>query len=668
MADARKDKRTLLSLKIRYKSATLEDFIERYSNDISRGGVFIKAKNPLAVGTLLKFEFLLLDQSTLIHGVGRVVWRRDEHEADADNPAGMGIKFIKMAPESRAIVQRIVDERAVPGVFDHGKEGIRRRVASDADELGGDDRTKVRHVSEFLASALEEGGAGPAARAGAEQARRSSDLNERRAAARGAFSAFREAAADRTRSASEAPSRGAMSAFGGSTSSAGGSRRSSAAPALHELDAEDDDFLDEDTTKVKEMPLSDYPDADATAVAKDISPFLRERRPTPVVPMPSPSGSPLEDHVPDLFGAADPDSFGPPPDEVIDPRLLDQSVPPRAATVPEAGSSADEVFQVPKAAPAVEDLVQAAEKQRTRGWLVLLLLILLLFASAVAALRFGLLDDLIERVAAGFAPQAAADEGIGPTLAARPVGSVTDSKVPQRQPSAEQDPAAQPVAPPQESSKPPTEPAQAPLGEVPAARMGKLRVFSVPNRAFVSINGKAVGRTPIEVDYEVGTELHIFSKARGFLARREKIVMTADQQPLKLVLSALPYIVDVATDPPGAKVTVVGSGEGLSPTALQVKTLSGARKVVISKDGYKTVTKSLSRASFVEEPRRKVAKISVKLAPEGAPRAATAAETSDVQTPGRPSEPEQAIATPPETAPAATVAPPASDTPAANEP
>ena len=107
MADARKDKRTLLSLKIRYKSATLEDFIERYSSDISRGGVFIKAKKPLAVGTLLKFEFILQDQSTLIHGVGRVVWRRDEAEADPENPSGMGIKFIKMDPESRSVVQRI---------------------------------------------------------------------------------------------------------------------------------------------------------------------------------------------------------------------------------------------------------------------------------------------------------------------------------------------------------------------------------------------------------------------------------------------------------------------------------------------------------------------------------------------------------------------------------
>jgi len=96
MADARKDKRSLLSLKVRYKSATLEDFIERYSNDISRGGVFIKAKKPLAVGTLLKFEFILQDQSTLLHGVGRVVWRRDE--GDAENPAGWGSSSSRWIP------------------------------------------------------------------------------------------------------------------------------------------------------------------------------------------------------------------------------------------------------------------------------------------------------------------------------------------------------------------------------------------------------------------------------------------------------------------------------------------------------------------------------------------------------------------------------------------
>ncbi|MGB5524911.1 MAG: TIGR02266 family protein, partial [Polyangiales bacterium] len=179
MADARKDKRTLLSLKIRYKSATLQDFIERYSSDISRGGVFIKAKKPLAVGTLLKFEFMLQDESTLIHGVGRVVWRREPADASPQDPAGMGIKFIKMDADSRAVVQKIADDRARPGVFEQGKEGSGHRQVLDSEEPTSDDQTKVRHVSEFLASALEPGGAGDAARreaqAGAERARHHGD-------------------------------------------------------------------------------------------------------------------------------------------------------------------------------------------------------------------------------------------------------------------------------------------------------------------------------------------------------------------------------------------------------------------------------------------------------------------------------------------------------------
>ena len=91
MADARKDKRTLLSLKIRYKSATLEDFIERYSTDISRGGVFIKAKKPLAVGTLLKFEFMLQDRLSrtpqiLASGLDQVI-------ADTEKAPEIGFAF-----------------------------------------------------------------------------------------------------------------------------------------------------------------------------------------------------------------------------------------------------------------------------------------------------------------------------------------------------------------------------------------------------------------------------------------------------------------------------------------------------------------------------------------------------------------------------------------------
>lgn len=119
-ADTRREKRAPVSLKVRFKSATVDEFIEQYSVDISAGGLFIKTKSPMPIGTLLKFEFQLKDESRLIHGVGRVVWKRDENEAKgSDVPAGMGIKFIKMDAESRSMVDRIVAQRAdVQSSFD----------------------------------------------------------------------------------------------------------------------------------------------------------------------------------------------------------------------------------------------------------------------------------------------------------------------------------------------------------------------------------------------------------------------------------------------------------------------------------------------------------------------------------------------------------------------
>ena len=53
MTDTRKDKRAPISLKVRFKSATVDEFIEQYSKDISKGGIFIKSnKNspPMSIG------------------------------------------------------------------------------------------------------------------------------------------------------------------------------------------------------------------------------------------------------------------------------------------------------------------------------------------------------------------------------------------------------------------------------------------------------------------------------------------------------------------------------------------------------------------------------------------------------------------------------------------
>ncbi|UCF47767.1 MAG: TIGR02266 family protein, partial [Myxococcales bacterium] len=624
MADARKDRRTLLSLKIRYKSATLEDFIERYSMDISRGGVFIKAKKPLAVGTLLKFEFMLQDQSTLIHGVGRVVWRRDEAEADAQNPSGMGIKFIKMDPESRAVVQRIAEDRGHPGVFEHGKEGVQLAPAmpSDPGDLGEADRTKVRHVSEFLASALEEGGAGDAAKreaqAGAERARQISNEigGSRVAAARGAFRAHQGAHAETRQSASDAPSRGAMSAFGGSGLSASARISSAAAPAMEEFDAADD-FLDDETTKIHDPSESDYPaDVDATVIAKEAaSAFVAEKRQTPVVPAASTSS--LESGVPDLFGPAAAQSFGPAPGEFIDASLLDPAVPtvPPGAPVPDAPGIPAEAFKVPRAAEPVWTTRPTPKKKASRGWIVLLLFVLSLGGGAVVAWQLGFATELMD-LAAPYLGET--EKTVEAPRVAQPVA------VPAAQPEPEEttveaQPAEELVAADETEASEQAE-AAAGAGPVAARDAGivKFQVVSRPTGAFVSVNGKGAGRTPLELEYEVVTKLSLFSKARGYLARRQRITVEADQAPVKLVLLPLPYVVQVVTNPAGARASAVGGGEVTTPGELKFRSMPASRSIVVSKDGYKTASKSVMRGDFVEETRRMSATINVTLQKDGA--------------------------------------------------
>src|SRR5438477_9257649 len=100
--------RTPVTLKIKFKSATLDQFIERYSVDISRGGIFIRTKEPLAVGTPLKFEFQLQDASSLIGGDGTVVWTREPDPSRTGLAPGMGVRFDKLTGPSQLTLEKIL--------------------------------------------------------------------------------------------------------------------------------------------------------------------------------------------------------------------------------------------------------------------------------------------------------------------------------------------------------------------------------------------------------------------------------------------------------------------------------------------------------------------------------------------------------------------------------
>jgi uncharacterized protein (TIGR02266 family) len=100
------------NLRIKFRSANVEQFIERYSVDVSRGGIFIRTREPLPVGSRLKLEFQLLDAAPLLSGEGTVTWIRAADPARADLTPGMAVRFDKLTPNSQATLDKILAEKA----------------------------------------------------------------------------------------------------------------------------------------------------------------------------------------------------------------------------------------------------------------------------------------------------------------------------------------------------------------------------------------------------------------------------------------------------------------------------------------------------------------------------------------------------------------------------
>jgi uncharacterized protein (TIGR02266 family) len=101
-----------LTLRIKFKSASLEEFISRYGVDVSPGGIFIRTKQPVDVGTTLQFDFTLADGSSLLTGLGTVAWVRENDPTRTNNVPGMGLRFDKLTPESQQRHQTILAEKA----------------------------------------------------------------------------------------------------------------------------------------------------------------------------------------------------------------------------------------------------------------------------------------------------------------------------------------------------------------------------------------------------------------------------------------------------------------------------------------------------------------------------------------------------------------------------
>ncbi len=106
-----KDTRGPVNLRIKFRSESLQQFIERYGVDVSRGGIFIRTREPLPVGTRLKLDFQLVDTVPLFQGDGTVVWIREHDPARAGVTPGMGVRFDRLSAESQTTLDTILEEK-----------------------------------------------------------------------------------------------------------------------------------------------------------------------------------------------------------------------------------------------------------------------------------------------------------------------------------------------------------------------------------------------------------------------------------------------------------------------------------------------------------------------------------------------------------------------------
>jgi len=106
-----------VGLVVRLSYGTLDEFVDRFAVNISRGGVFIRTREPRPIGTRLALELKLQTGETVMRGEGVVRWVQAEKASAHPLAApGMGIQFTDLDEPSRALVDRMVSLKERRGV------------------------------------------------------------------------------------------------------------------------------------------------------------------------------------------------------------------------------------------------------------------------------------------------------------------------------------------------------------------------------------------------------------------------------------------------------------------------------------------------------------------------------------------------------------------------
>jgi uncharacterized protein (TIGR02266 family) len=97
--------------RVRLKYPDVETLVERFSANVTRGGIFLASREPRPVDTAIRFEVSLLGGAVVLSGEGKVTWVKAFDPAAPARPHGMGVSFTRLDPGCRDMWKRLIDRR-----------------------------------------------------------------------------------------------------------------------------------------------------------------------------------------------------------------------------------------------------------------------------------------------------------------------------------------------------------------------------------------------------------------------------------------------------------------------------------------------------------------------------------------------------------------------------
>ena len=133
--ERRREPRVPVELDLKLAYGSVDEFIDRYALNISRGGIFVRTLEPQPPGTPVTLNVEIGTGERIIRGRGVVTWTTPPSApGEQELQPGMGIRFTQLDAESRALVDLVVATRGAEGRIDEPPRPAGEVVIEDEPE------------------------------------------------------------------------------------------------------------------------------------------------------------------------------------------------------------------------------------------------------------------------------------------------------------------------------------------------------------------------------------------------------------------------------------------------------------------------------------------------------------------------------------------------------